>query len=110
MCTISNINQIHKSNMFAFLSLQVEGFLLLPSMLFLETALPSTLLALTKKIWTITIPFCLYQLFKMAHMIASRSLLPEGLPDSVAQLLFDNEGNSFQVEDSSMKNNIFHSF
>ena len=28
---------------------------------------------------------------------ALRSLLPDGLPDSVAQLLFDNEGNSFQV-------------
>ena len=28
---------------------------------------------------------------------ASRSLLPEGLPDSVAQLLFDNDGKSFQV-------------
>jgi len=27
----------------------------------------------------------------------TKSLLPEGLPDSVAQLLFDNEGNSFQL-------------
>ena len=28
-----------------------------------------------------------------------RSLLPEGLPDSVAHLLFDNDGNSFQVQE-----------
>jgi len=27
----------------------------------------------------------------------TKSLLPDGLPDSVAQLLFDNEGNSFQL-------------
>lgn len=27
----------------------------------------------------------------------TKSLLPDGLPDSVAQILFDNEGNSFQL-------------
>ena len=35
-------------------------------------------------------------------MVALRSLLPDGLPDSVAQILFDNEGNSFQVQQQNL--------